>query len=484
MFNQEYAVTFPNQRNPLDFYLDFQQNQDRRNYMLLQQQRQDQARRNALMQNFYDKLDFQNYATGTVLDPLINESLKTALSDIYSKQLSGAPESELGFSAADYANRVGAFSNKAKALNANINAQAQALGKENKSIDAVKLGRYALMEALHDFDPNTNAISTKSLLDIPDNYDVNDYLNKRSDLFSLGTQDLDALLKGADKKVYEKESTFDRNGVMTTKAYKGEYYPYNVLVDEKGNEINDATGVATAAKVRSIPFNLPDGQSINLADDNTYAYFTSKPGSNAALNKMVRESGYEPDTKEGDLAKRHLLYNYLDKNNQGFVNNIKNDRKEDSWLAQSRILGGTLSQFGKAISGLGGKDEVQINNLYEGIKGKLKPGQARPMNDFSLDEQSYMVDRAVGVFKPKNEKDKLDQSNLYPSMEADGTIRLRRVVKRNLDKSVTYEDIGVIDPTETNLSTPAKNTGKRAQAVINQKQPSSKPKKDPLGLGL
>jgi hypothetical protein len=350
MYGAEYGAILPNkQQSPMDTF------QQQRNFNVQQAryqeqvQRQQQDRQDQMLYHVMNNLDFKNFATGTPLDHTVVTTLNDGIKGL-SKQIQDNPNmraSELMYQAQNIANNVNQYSQKAKLIRAGIEQGLKEYAS-NPSVDQNALYKGAMSTAFMKYDPKTHQMTMKDPSEIDEGQDyLTGYLNSYPETVINNDKTFLTQLKGAEKKNYEKEFTTDNKGVKRTVAYKGEYYPaFNQLQDDKGNPVADG-GAATRVGIRSQSVQLPNGQKVNVADDNTYNYFTSDKVTNAWLNAQVKRAGIDPNSDMGEVARRKILFDHLQNNNPGYINNTKNDVNVDS-LREKYDMGllGVLKSFG------------------------------------------------------------------------------------------------------------------------------------------
>jgi hypothetical protein len=467
MYGQEYAYVPQHQNGtPLDTYLRLKDRKVQEQRYQQELEKQQRRYQDELLTQAMSQLDFKHFATGTQLDPVIHNSLSNALKGI-SKKIMENPDvnsASVYYDVANAVNDIAGYSTKAKNIRANIEAASKEYAK-NPSINAPRLLQAALTNAFTKYDPNTHSYSVKDPSEIDDAQDwVQNTMLSNPEQVAQGSGALDLLLKNSDKKAYENEYSVDKGGVKRKIAFKGEYFPYNTIeTDKEGRPIFDPMAGRAKVGVRS---ESVGGVPVATADD--LKYFTSDPGANVFLNAQVKQLGVDPNSEQGVLIKRKLLYDHLQKNNQGYINKVK-DEQDDSQLQSQmwREEMKTIARSNKSTSSGGGSTELTFDDIFSDIDewGKKQKEAGKYAIQFNmLSPSSQSVLSAIAAKSPaidQEGKKKDDGFNtLWVRINTDGSYSLMRSRKTGV---IDYKDVQI-----TPLNAKAVNTlGARTQGERN-----------------
>jgi hypothetical protein len=433
MQGQQFSGVLP-YRDPLEQYVQLKQLQDQEAYRNYSVQRQQQEHQDNMLKYVLDKMDGENILTATPFDPILSSTMNQKLQDISQKIKNGEDDASVLFETASAANQMNAYAQKAK----NIRAQADNAAKElakNSSIDPLKLRNRVLANAAMMYDPNTHTIKTKPLEGIDDNTDWVDYTIKNNpEDFTTGPGAISDVI-GKDKMIpYKKEWTVDKGGVRRIMGYEGKYSPlYHDTVDEKGNVVNGENGNVTGVAVKSSPVVIA-GQSLKAVPENVYEHFSGDLGVQAYLNKETKDFlKYQPDASP-DAVKRVLLYDYLNSDKRGYINNTKNTVDESQLQSENfqRGMKYLAESFKSAVSS---KDQHRISNSpLIGVIGALSG------------DESYMGDA-----KEKDPASGKEYLNITPYIP--GGALYSGKIKKNADGTASKEAYAgiYIDPTTNSL---------------------------------
>ncbi len=372
MYGQEYGAILPNnQQNPLDTFIQLKQYKDQEQRYQDQLARQQREYQDNLMTQAMGQLDFKRFATGTPLDPVIQASLNASLKSISQKikDNQDVTSASIYYDASNAVNDISSYAMKAKNIRGGIEEGYKQFLKD-ASIDANKLHQTAITNAFMKYDPNSHSFIVKDPSEIDDSVDwISETLKSNPEKVVKGSGALNMLLKGADKKNYEKGGLVNRGGVRRNVVYKGEYFPYNKIeIGKDGFPVFDPQTGQAKIGIRSENFN-----GTPMSTDEDLQYFTSTPGANVYLSSLVKQFGVDPNSEEGATLKKILLYEYLSKNNQGYINNVKFDI-DDSQL-QSQNFRREMKAYAQAISGALGGKRYQ-NSALTGVIGALGGNQS------------------------------------------------------------------------------------------------------------
>jgi hypothetical protein len=394
MQGQQFSGVLP-YRDPLEQYVQLKQLQDQEAYRKYSVQRQQQEHQDNMLKYVLDKMDGQNILTATPFDPILSSTMNQKLQDISQKIKNGEDDASVLFETASAANQMNAYAQKAK----NIRAQADNAAKElakNSSIDPLKLRNRVLANAAMMYDPTTHTIKTKPLEGIDDNTDWVDYTIKNNpEDFTTGPGAISDVI-GKDKMIpYKKEWTVDKGGVRRIMGYEGKYSPlYHDTVDENGNVVNGENGNVTGVAVKSSPVVIA-GQSLKAVPENVYEHFSGDLGVQAYLNKETKDFlKYQPDASP-DAVKRVLLYDYLNSDKRGYINNTKNTVDESQLQSENfqRGMKYLAESFKSAVSS---KDQHRISNSpLIGVMGALS-GDESYMGD-QTEEVPYIGKKLINI---------------------------------------------------------------------------------------
>jgi hypothetical protein len=358
------AVVLPRETGPTgDLIMQLQQQAYQREQQKLRQEQLDQARADSLAKYVGEEFKDKNFATGTAADPAINGlvgAAKTKYASII-KANPNIPMSDLVAMMSKDISEINQWSSTVKTKNEDIEAAVKALSGY-KNIDAPGVRSVAMSNFLFKTDPKTGkkVLKSPAELDMQSDY-VSDVLSNNPELVlrSGYSPDIAEMVKKMPTSRQDNVVTTDDNGIKREKGYKAELYPFQEVKA-------DAKGIPYVAMKSDPSSGLPE-----IADDSTYAMFNDLENQ-TWLNAEVKKMGISPSSKEGELAKRHLVY--------GLVKGIQpkefspvDKTNEDVWLAkyQAGVLGNALSANLKALRDeLMGKGFDDTDLLLQGLSGR------------------------------------------------------------------------------------------------------------------
>jgi hypothetical protein len=469
MYGQEYGAILPNQQpSPIETYQRLKAANDAR------------ALQNA--KYLKDTLDFNQFATGLPeYDPVIHQTISDAMKDLSQKAINPAySQAQLLLDANNYTQKLSDYSTKARL----IDQQLQALRAEqakNKYVNADNWYKYAKLAAFHD---GNGAVRNINDVDPNKNY-WDEALHNHADDIINGDGGIGDYIKASDKKPITTQIQKVNNGIKTTSKYAGEIYPaFNTTIKDP------KTGVVTGIGLKSQTIKDAQGNDINIADNDTYNLVTSDKYRNAALNKVVRAQGIDPNSELGEVAKRKALYDYLQTKGVGYLNHTGDDVDDSAYWRQQNMRDrqDESERFRLMLksmnNGNGTKADTQFNDIYgelQGLKGKYN-NAGIPLNNLSPQAQTSLLNYANTSYGqvPSGETDsqgnpklrKLNAKDVWVRPNDDGTFSLMRFQVKN-NQHPYDEEIAPLDFKSTNTLKGINSSVKERQAVYHAGQPEN-----------
>lgn len=328
--NADFAVTLPD-RSAQNAALANQlyERGERRRLQEEREQKEQLQRQDALTKYVGDQFDDPNFLTGTSYDPVINNKLaesKQKYADILRKNpMTSMPELQFMMSKdlASVSNMAATIKN----VRTSVEAQTQEFDKL-KGIDGKAVRMLALNNFLYKTDPKTGKKTLKDVTELDPNKNyVAEVMEQHPEVYLNENEAWGEALKNTPTIGVGNTVATAHAGVRRKTKYAGKIYPFQqVLTDEKGQEIADASGRAQyglrsqVAKIDGKPIVL-DGKPLQIMDDDVYSSFVSNPAINASLLKGLKNFNAEQTkngkpvirngTPEAELIKNHLLHERL-----------------------------------------------------------------------------------------------------------------------------------------------------------------------------
>jgi hypothetical protein len=443
-----------------------------------EKKRYEQQRQDQMLEWAMNQMDFKNFATGTVLDPTIHQSLDGAMKGVTEKIMNGGytNNAEMMYDVKNSVSDVANYSMKAKNIRTVIDENVKALAK-NPSIDQNKLRRWAYANAFLKYDPNGNVIGVKPTQDIDDSADyVNDLINNSPEKVYTGTEALYESLPKLNKekvgKVYKRR---DKSGKLTDTEYSGELYEHQELYQDT------ETG-EYKSRVKQQPLTLSDGsKGYGLSEDAYNRIFGSGDNQiilNAEFNKLFKDELQKGGISKEDVPKIKSIL-ALELIGKSKVGGITNKDIVQERMPSIRIY----NNNGKG-------DGSTVNDIYEHISvmadAPRAENQPLQINQIRPDAQKYVIDLANSIATKG-----VDGNGKEVSYTQKDLLIYKSSMGVGLYNAHTGKLITILDPTSTNANTQPsvkeeraviqkKETGKK----LNTQRPAKSKNNDPLDLGL
>lgn len=431
-----------------------------------EKKRYEQHRQDAMLEWAMNQMDFKHFATGTVLDPTIHQSLDGAMKGVTQKIMNGGytNNAEMMYDVKNSVSDVANYSMKARNMRALIDENVKSLSK-NPSIDSDKLRRLAYSNTFLKYDPNGNVIGVKSAQEIDDSSDpVNNVLTNSPEKVYTGPKALyESLPKQNFQEIKKTYRRRDSKGKYIDDSYSAKVYDHQeIYLDDNDN------GLAKL-RTKQSPVILSDGSQMNGLEGNTYERMFGTGDGKFILDSEYnkRFGGAQIDPEDKDKLKRALALHLIDASKVGKIENSDISLQK---VPSSRTYN-TINMPGS---------DVKVNDLYSKIDAIAEEKrQARKthtqVNLLPIDAQQYVVDAANSIAQ-KGTKGENETAVPY-------TQRDLKVIKNDNGLGIynahTNKLIGFLDPTGTNLT--VQPGVKEKRAVVNQgSQQKTQPKKETI----
>lgn len=489
MYGIEHTGILPNQQqNPLDTWRDLQRQQMEQQRYQQQMQMQQEHYNNGLLSDLANRLDFKDFATGTVFDPVFQHNLDAGLQGIAETLKKGGSYTDALMQAMRTAGEVGNYSNLIKKKRAEIDAAAKLYDKD-LSIDGEALRKHALTRYL--FNPDHTMKDTSQLAD--DNDYVSSLIENNPELVTKGLGSLYDQVEKGKYVPYKGEITRDEGGIKRLQAYEGKYDPlYNELVNAKGMPVTDNT--ATGVRVKSAPITI-GGQKIEGVDDDVLNHFYQNPGTRAAIRAEARSMKAKgvlpPDANLADVEKV-ILHRELKNSANSFINKTKDDYDASQLVGMEnaralKYLGASLRESKKETQ----PDEVTINDVFSTIKSSVdnKDPQYKgvALTTIPNDAQKAILEEARKVTGING----IGNKHIYLAKDKNGDygIYFNDDQKDNSGNELWKRNQLITTVTQKGINLKAQPSVKEKRAVLSgntsaKPAPQHSDEADPLGLGI
>lgn len=430
-----------------------------------QQQEQDKIKMVA------DQLDWKNFATGTVLDPVINENVNGLLQK-YSERIKnnkGEGMSSLMFDLSRDLQPVNDYRMKAQLVRQNIEGAVTEYGKESKVINASSLKNMAFANAFLKTDPNTGQVTFKGADEIDPNADyTSSIIATRPE--AVGYDNPTALfdyLKGLKTNKPGGKSNIENKGVTDTYNWTADLHDFEELVTDKNGQV-----VGSRVKRDADPLIIGKQELPMLPAEDFSRHF----GSNGDLrftiqgltNKMI---GGAPVTKEErEKIMRHVAYKYL----QGVFPDNANFKKEAGRDESATVVKNYFPGSGGGGGSKGSDADVKSINLYESLKKRVddarSKGAAILANALPSDEQILVAD----MLKRANYDLTPDKYFLYSTDEGVGVYKVKSTGGKKEYLVTNDNRIMLISANDFNVRANQPLGQKAKQQVVQQQQQQGK----------
>jgi hypothetical protein len=327
----------------------------------------------------------ENYLTGTVQDPYIRQLLADTRNK-YLAELKANPNmsaADLQFKINQDIAKIGGISSNIKTVNAGVSQQVKQFSKE-KGVNPDALQKLAMDKFMYKKDPKTGMKVLKS----PDEMDpTQDYIgqviDENPDLVLDRNTAFQSMLKDMPTYKVGHEVTTDKGGMKRTYDVNAEFHPFQKLAqDEKGNFLIDKNTNRPYHIVAGKKVDIGNGQMLDVAEDEAYGLFNENNTGRILINadfkdfnenlKRQGKSPIDPNSPEGDLIKRHLLYKRLESVPAKNLD-IKDRRDQDAWAG--KLAAGIASSNKAVVDALKQEkanlewNSTKIGQLWNGANG-------------------------------------------------------------------------------------------------------------------
>lgn len=466
MEGQEFGAVLPQQANPIDTYRQIQQQN-------LEQKRYNDQRQTELTKYIVDKIDPHAYAIGDpVIDPIVNSIAQDTLQNTMKGIKSGVPFSDLLLGVSNATSKMNQYSQRAKAHDALVKHTYEEL-KKDPSIDADGY----LKNAKYKFTRNPDgSMKTVEQMNPNDNY-LDEIMRENPQLIR-GSLALDHASIKKDNIPYERQFEDNVNGAKKVREFKGSYNPYiHDLVDANGNVTTYDKGNAVKVGVRNEKIPLKDGSYIPVVPKSVFDHNVSTPGAKYYLLNQAQDILKQHPELTEDQAVRSALFNHLNTNNTGYINEVKDKNDLSQIFRQQNAAQMQQNRFNQQENmkflgaALKDKNTPVINDVYSELS-KEAPNHkiGIPLNQLSATAQATLVKFANDVSHPDT---KYGNKDIWVGKTPDGGFDIRDLNGNIITK---------LTPTDLNI--PNQHSAKGKQEVIKQGQPIKKKVTDPATLKL
>lgn len=363
----ESTAVLPVSESPVDLAQGLQNIQAKRQAIL----RKQESDQDEMVKYMAGQLDFSKFATGTAVDPVINDNV-SALFQKYAnriKQNKGESLSSLLMDLSQDVNGLKNYSLTAKQIRANIEQRSKELAGDGKDWEANGLMKDAMTKAFMKLDPTTGKVVMKSAEELDPNADyAGQLLTTRPELYNKGQEGYWKNIESLPKASYgESTGIYARPGVKV----KGSWEANNLLPFQQ--VVKDKDGIATGTQVKNemIEFKRPDGSKVKvpalpqsvydeiIGNTQNSLYF------NADFNKYLKQvnPNINPHSPEADQLKRVYAYDQLKArypDNSNFK--TKKDEQQSTYVIKN--------QLGIPVGGKGGsnsKSDTEWRDAYTSL---------------------------------------------------------------------------------------------------------------------
>jgi hypothetical protein len=457
-YGAERAVILPQLQNATEPGWRFVENLQQNQRVAEEKRRYEQHRQDQMLEWALDQMDFKNFATGTVLDPTIHQSLDGAMKSVTQKIMQGGygNNAEMMYDVKNSVSDVANYSTKAKNIRAVIDENVKALSK-NPAIDPAKLRKWAYAGAFLKYDPQGNVVGVKPTQEIDDSADyVNDLIQNAPEKIYTGAQALyEALPKLNNEEVGKVYKRRDKSGKLTDTEYSGKLYEHQELYEDP------ETG-EYRSRVKGKDVTFSDGtKGRGLSDDAYNRIFGSGDNQivlNAEFNKRFKDAIQSGEIKREDVpALKSAFALQMVENSK--VGGIKN--KDIVQERMPSIRNYTNVNMPGAGSG------VAVNDIFSHINtmaDERRPdGRYLQVNLLRPDAQKYVVDLANSISSLTKEED--GEEKKVPFSQKDIYIQ-KSGIGVGVYNAHTKKLITVLDPLSTNVN--VQPGIKEERAVVEQ----------------
>lgn len=413
---------------------EFQKIQARKQAVL----RQQEAQQDEMTRYLAGQLDFKNFATGTVADPIINEGLNNIMQK-YMMRIKQNKGEGLGGLMMDLSRDVSDFRNLSeysKQIRQNIENGVKTIGQQNPDVATNRLYHDAMIKAFYKTDPNTGQVSFKS----PDELDPNaDYtgqsLLNTPENYLDGNAGFLKYLKSLPKQETKfGQDVYVRPGAKVKGEWEASISPFQEIDYEKD-------GIAKGTRMRGEPIKISNGQQtteyMGVPKDLYDQFIGTTQGKfyiDAMFNRYNKENGSKinPYSPEADDLKRIMAYNFIKSMNQN-DDGFKFKRSENvSPIITKNYYGNNSGGGGKGGSG-GGKNPT--TNFVLRVKNAM---------DSKNDAEVNSVIRELFAGNGNNQ---FVSGGLYD----DGKIRINYKEKQSKENPEPQVNTIILDPNDRDM---------------------------------
>ncbi len=306
MYNQEYAFVIPDLggKNPLDTFAQQRAYNDHKEMLDEQRAQQERDRQDRYMQSIFDQIDPKTYATGTIYDPTVHQTI----GDIHRKAAGmikeGKGYADVVFGIGKDIATLGDWTSKAKNQRALLEKQVEEFSK-NPYIDKNKLLQASLAMSFHNMDG-----TMKDPSQIDPNYNpIAEIIKGRPNwVYKCSSPFYKTVEAMEDTEVGDTVKTRDKSGRVISNKYSGKIKPFEeVWVDN-----ND--GARAKARIRTKETVSPAGKVERVIDDAGFKrVFGDDTGNefmlNAEFDALYRHKSLKPE--EAEYYRRKLATDML-----------------------------------------------------------------------------------------------------------------------------------------------------------------------------
>jgi len=437
MYNQEYAFVNPNKNpNPLELFMQLKQYNDEQKRYQDQIARQQREYHDKLLMYAADKLDPKYFGTGTNYDPVIDHNLNTLYSSA-AKMISENPDANLSnvqMFIGKGVNDISQLSDKIKNIRANVEAASKQFAN-NPSIDANKLLKLSLTNALMKYNPQRHSFDLKDPSEIDDQHDyVADTLDRNGDDVITGNKYfIDYLHNIPGTKTGDTIKRRDKMGNEVDSMYSGELKPFQTLAKNENGKM--------VAVPRTQEITLGNNQKDNVLSDDAYSLvFGDKTNSvllNNAYKGFIKQNGLDENSlnpTQANYIKRKVAQKMID--GVGMNGIVNSDIQKERPMPIRLIYPGANDVNGN-------KD-----NTFE-ILGKIASGQLNygtPGQDGFVEIGNYLPHAVLNDGRIIKTEAGSNSYDAYNKVEYNPTTKTFRTVdvkyKRKPDGSVQLDEYG------------------------------------------
>jgi hypothetical protein len=456
-YGAERAVVLPQLQNASEPGWRFVENLQQNQRVAENNRRYEQARQDQMLEWAMNQMDFKNFATGTVLDPTIHNSLSDAMKSVTQKIMQGGygNNAEMMYDVKNSVSDVANYSTKAKNIRAVIDENVKALSK-NPAIDPAKLRKWAYAGAFLKYGPQGNVVGVKPTQEIDDSADyVSDLIQNAPEKIYTGAQSLyEALPKLNNEEVGKVYKRRDKSGKLTDTEYSGKLYEHQELYEDP------ETG-EYRSRVKGKDITFSDGtKGRGLSDDAYNRIFGSGDNQivlNAEFNKRFKDAIQSGEIKREDVpALKSAFALQMVENSK--VGGIKNKD-----IVQERMPSIRVYNNNGSGSGTGGTAVNDIFSHINAMADERRPdGRYLQVNLLRPDAQKYVVDLANSIAQKGT---KGENETAVPFSQKDIYIQ-KSGIGVGVYNAHTKKLITVLDPLSTNVN--VQPGIKEERAVVEQ----------------